>query len=215
MSQGLGDKCYIFIKSNTFWLLIFGHDLKKQTKKKNIPTLEIRPQDQVQGRLHSMHFLSNDHKIVLIFTFLHSSWVGSYNCSTPCVCDSSAHFRAEDGLGGALLAAECQCLPWAAAWLLSPPSLCSWSSSRARCYMAAPPSVPPLPLPGGRCPERRMTNACASSYWRIWTTWLQPCSVPTASTRCWLNGRGLAAEGPICVCIGKIWHCISVYLCTQ
>ena len=103
--------------------------------------------------------------------------------------------------------------PWAAAWLLSP-SLPAAGASRARCYVAAPPSVPPVSLPGGWCPERRMTNASASAYWRIWTTWLQPRTVPTASTRCWLNGRGLAVEGPICVCIGKIWQGgVSVYVC--
>lgn len=102
-------------------------------------------------------------------------------------------------------------LPWAAAWLLSP-SLPAAGATTARCYAAPPPSVPPLPLPGGWCPERRMTNASASSYWRIWTTWHQPRTVPTASTRCWLNGRGLAVDWPICVCIGKIWQDgVSVY----
>lgn len=108
-----------------------------------------------------------------------------------------------------------ECLPWAAARLLSP-SLSAAGATRARCYVAPPPSVPPLSLPGGWCPERRMTNASASSYWRIWTTWLQPRTVPTASTRCWLNGRGLAVDWPICVCIGKIWQGgVSVYLCIQ
>lgn len=108
-----------------------------------------------------------------------------------------------------------ECLPWAAAWLLSP-SFPAAGATKARCYVAPPPSVPPLSLPGGWCPERRMTNASASSYWRIWTTWLQPRTVPTASTRCWLNGRGLAVDAPICVCIGKIWQGgVSVYPCVS
>lgn len=101
-------------------------------------------------------------------------------------------------------------LPWAAVQLLSP-SLPAAGATKARCFVAPPPSVPPLSLPGRWCPERRMTNASASAYWRIWTTWLQPHTVPTASTRCWLNGRGLAEDGPICVCIEKIWQsCVSV-----
>lgn len=108
-----------------------------------------------------------------------------------------------------------ECLPWAAAWLLSP-SLPAAGATKASCYVAPPPSVPPFSLPGGWCPERRMTNASASSYWRIWTTRLQPRTVPNASTRCWLNGRGLAVDGPICVCIGKIWQGgVSVYLCVS
>lgn len=84
----------------------------------------------------------------------------------------------------------------------------------ARCSSALPPSVPALSLPGGWCPERRMTNASASSYWRIWTTWLQPHTVPAASTRCWLNGRGgLAVDWPICVCSGgnMAGWCVCVF----
>lgn len=90
---------------------------------------------------------------------------------------------------------------------LCPPSLPAAGTTKARCFAAPPPSAPRTPsLPGGWCPERRMTNASASAYWRIWTTWLQPRTVPTASTRCWLNGRGLAVDGPICVCIEKRWQ---------
>lgn len=45
-----------------------------------------------------------------------------------------------------------------------PPFPPAAGATTARCYEAAPPSVPAVSLPGGWCPERRMTNAFASAY---------------------------------------------------
>lgn len=169
--------------------------------------------------------MKSQNEISSIFSALHVLLLLFSLSATPqnlsLTCFSTPPSSRQDG--GAVLAAE-RVSPLGCSVAPVPFSPCSWSyqSQMLRCSTTLCP--PPLSLLGGWCPERRMTNASASSYWRIWTTWLQPRTVPTASTRCWLNGRGLAVDGPICVCIGKIWQggvfvylCVSVYsigLCT-